>query len=105
MEDYPAEMKDILAADPTLAKEIEYDMRRHEERRQEAELMRQVDIIEWHEAPRGVAAAGGTIASGTSSTGRWKKMKRGAMKRNNSYFARVLQAYRLQCFKLHELIF
>ena len=46
MEDYPAEMKDILAADPTLAKEIEYDMRRHEERRQEAELMRQVDIIE-----------------------------------------------------------
>ena len=46
MEDYPAEMKDILAADPTLAKEIEYDMRRHEERRQEAELMRQVDNIE-----------------------------------------------------------
>jgi hypothetical protein len=38
MEDFPTEVKDILAADPTLAKEIEYDMRRH----QEAERLRQV---------------------------------------------------------------
>jgi len=45
MEDFPAEVKDILAADPTLAKEIEYDMRRHEEQRQEAELRRQVPVV------------------------------------------------------------
>ena len=82
MEDYPAEMKDILAADPTLAKEIEYDMRRHEERRQEAELMRQVDIIEWHEAPRGAATGGRTNASGRYYRMTWGATRSSDRRRN-----------------------
>jgi hypothetical protein len=41
MEDFPAEVKEVLSADPTLAKEIEYDLRRH----QEQERLRQVGFI------------------------------------------------------------
>jgi hypothetical protein len=41
MEDFPAEVKEVLSADPTLAKEIEYDLRRH----QEQERVRQVGFI------------------------------------------------------------
>ncbi len=42
MEDFPAEVKEVLSADPTLAKEIEYDLRRH----QEQERIRQVGFIQ-----------------------------------------------------------
>jgi hypothetical protein len=41
MEDFPAEVKEVLSADPTLAKEIEYDLRRH----QEQERVRQVGFM------------------------------------------------------------
>jgi hypothetical protein len=43
MEDFPAEVKEVLSADPTLAKEIEYDLRRH----QEQERVRQVGFIQY----------------------------------------------------------
>ena len=41
MEDYKNEVKDILAADKQLAKEIEFDLRRHEQQQEEERQQRE----------------------------------------------------------------
>ena len=44
MEDYKNEVKDILAADKQLAKEIEFDLRRHEQQQEEERQQREEEF-------------------------------------------------------------
>ena len=62
MEDYKNEVKDILAADKQLAKEIEFDLRRHEQQQEEERQQREEQELrkrrQLEEEPLGEEGAG-----------------------------------------------